>query len=150
MTETCLALWWAPSALLFIDLYWVLQNLKLVPNLLTRSLLAISAALTPSAAFVPARITAERGKKAKTSAREFSLSNKRNVMWMMQALYRGPRGLCWPGHSDIWVGPEIGYRAKFLSMSCSQGLKLNILWFCSSSSFPSKYFMSCPKSDGKA
>ncbi|KAL0618053.1 hypothetical protein AAY473_010713 [Plecturocebus cupreus] len=34
-----------------------------MPNLLTRSLLAISAALTPSAAFVPARITAERGEK---------------------------------------------------------------------------------------
>ena len=99
-----------------------------MPNLLTRSLLAISAALTSSAAFVPARITAERGKKAKTSAREFSLSNKRNVMWMMQALWRGPRGLCWPGHSGIWVGPEIGYRAKFLSMSYSQGLKLWI--FC--------------------
>jgi hypothetical protein len=42
--------------------------------------LAISVALTPSAAFVPARITEEKGKKAKTSSREFSLSNRRNVI----------------------------------------------------------------------
>lgn len=40
-----------------------MQKLKAGPNLLTRSLLAISAVLTPSAAFVPARITAERGEK---------------------------------------------------------------------------------------
>lgn len=134
--DWCLALWQAPPA--FNNHYILIyskscRTWRLVPNLPTRSLLAISAALTPSAALVPARITAKRGKKAKTSAREFSLSNKRNVIWMMQALCTGPRGLCWPGHSGIWVGPEIGYRAKFSALCCSQGLKLNILWICSSS-----------------
>lgn len=137
--------------LLFMDFIKSCRTWRLVPNLLTRSLLAISAALTPSAAFVPARITAERGKKAKTSAREFSLSNKRNVIWMMQALCTGPRGLCWPGHSGIWVGPEIGYRAKFLSMSCSQGLKLwTFCDFVPLLPFPQRVSCTCPKSDGKA
>lgn len=141
-----LDLWWAPLA--FSNYYLLIYNRlhrtwRAVPNLLTRSLLAISAALTPSAAFVPARITAERGKKAKTSAREFSLSNKRNVIWMMQALCTGPRGLHWLGYRSIWLGPEMGYRAKFSAQSCSQGLinALNTLKFCSSSpSLPLKKF----------
>lgn len=72
------------------------RSVRLVPNLPTRSRLAISAALTPSAAFVPARITAERRKKAKMSPRECSLNNRKNVTWMMQTLWSGPWGLCWP------------------------------------------------------
>lgn len=67
-----------------------MQNLKAL-NLLTRSLLAISAGLTPSAAFVPARITAKRGQRAKTSAREFSLSNKECDLNDAISLYRAQR-----------------------------------------------------------
>ena len=81
-----------------------------------------------------------------------------NFHWAIRGMWcewcklsiEGPEDYAGQDTVVIWVGPEIGYRAKFLSMSCSQGLKLNILWFCSSSSFPSKKFMSCPKSDGKA
>lgn len=67
------------------------RTLRPMHNLPTRSRLAISAALTPSAAFVPARITAERRKKDKKSPRECSLSNRKNVLWMMQTLNRALR-----------------------------------------------------------
>lgn len=85
---------------------------------LTRSRLAMSAALTPSAAFVPARITAERGEKGQDVTKgmfteqqeECDLNDANPLYWALRTVLAS------------WLGPKI---ATGLSSRLRLALKTN-------------------------